>query len=800
MDSPASTGAQWREGERVRLRGGAWIIATVTPHADCVSLRVSGTGANAGTFRTVLTPFDRPRRLARPDCARLVHPRRWLHALRRAACSAHPLGAVADAPAGGLNLLPYQLEPTLAFLRHGATRVLVADAVGLGKTVQAGLLLHTLAARHPLIRALIVTPAGLREQWVHELAARFGLEATVADAAWLRRSACALPPDVAPWALPGVVITSFDFLKRPEVLRPIEDLTWDVLVVDEAHNATAASARRAGVQAVALRSTRVLLLTATPHAGDTAQFNALCAIGAAPAGEPIVLFRRSRGDVGAGSRRRSVMLAVRPSAAEWRLHRLLDRYTSAICRESRGRVDSRPRLLAVVLKKRALSSAASLGVSVRRRIDLLAGVPQASQLLLPLGDEEPLDDEVGDEALSAPGLNDVRREQQLLKKIAESAEAAWPESKPAFLLRMLRRTGESAIVFTEYRDTLSRLHHLLSAAGHDVTLMHGGQLPAERSAAQRRFNSVGGVLLATDAAAEGLNLHERCRLVVHYELPWTPARLEQRTGRVDRIGQRETVHEVLLVAGHPAERLVLVPLARRAARARSEVGAQSRALDRLAESAVADAVLDRVPLDDPPLDDRAAHESFDLRAEAEAEAARLAEHREWQARSGRSPHLARGDAGVLVTRLRRHWPPSITAVYALSLSSPAGRVEHQELVVTRGLPAGTSTRAASYVSQQRQHAAAVLAHLAPCVHAVGETHARVQRALEERAASLGAQTPSAARALVQAGLFDRRAVLACRDRARAADRLAEGFELDAGAAAEVVALRPALELVAILLA
>lgn len=118
----------------------------------------------------------------------------------------------------------------------------------------------------------------------------------------------------------------------------------------------------------------------------------------------------------------------------------------------------------------------------------------------------------------------------------------------------------------------------------------------------------------------------------------------------------------------------------------------------------------------------------------------------------------------------------------------------------RGLPAGTFTSVASCVSQQRQRAASVLAHLAPHIHAVGRTHARVQRALEERAVSLGAQVPSAARTLVQAGLFDRRAVLAGRARARAAGRLAEGFERNAGAAAEAVALLPTLELVAILLA
>ena len=616
------------------------------------------------------------------------------------------------------------------------------------------------------------------------LSARFGVDATVADASWLRRSARALPPDVAPWALPGIFVVSFDFLKRPEVLRPVEDLTWDLLVVDEAHNLTTGSARRAAVHGVARRSLRVLLLTATPHAGDTAGFAALCSIGATSAGEPIVMFRRSRGDAGVASTRRSVMLTVRPSVPERTLHRLIDRYTTAICRDARGRGDARPRLLAVVLKKRALSSAASVGLSIRRRLDLLAGAPRSTQLVLPLGEEEPLGDDVDDETLAAPGLGDAELERHLLEGIARAAGRAAAESKPAFLLRMLRRMREPAIVFTEYRDTVARLHERLTAAGHDVTLLHGGQGPAERAHAQARFNAAGGVLLATDAAAEGLNLHERCRLVVHYELPWTPARLEQRAGRVDRIGQCATVHEVLLVAGHPAERLVLGPLARRAARARSALGDAARALDRLAESAVADAVLDGVPLEDPAVNAPPPTVSCDLRAEAEVEAARLVERREWTARSARPLHRQRAETGVLVTRMRRRPGRRATYIYDLRLSSPGGRLEHQELIAVRG--------------HEEPNVAAVLAHLSAHIQAVRATHARVRRALAERAAALGAQVPSTSRALVQAGLFDRRAVRALHDRARVTERLAETFAHEAQAAEAT--LTAALNLVAALLA
>ncbi|MEO8078476.1 MAG: SNF2-related protein, partial [Acidobacteriota bacterium] len=278
---------RWRPGERVRVRGDIWTIAERSPFANCEALRLLGTGAaNAGTSRTILTPFDRPVALERPTSIHVMRPLRWLRGLRRMAISAHPFGSLRAAACCTLDLLPYQLEPALAIVRHGATRVMIADAVGLGKTVEAGLVLNELASRRESFRALIVAPAGLREQWSQELTDRFGLTSTVAGAAWLARIGRELPADVNPWVLPGIYVSSFDFVKRPEVLGPLEETLWDVVVVDEAHAAALGTARRAAVHAVARRARHVVLLTATPHTGDEAQFRALCGIGAGEAPTP----------------------------------------------------------------------------------------------------------------------------------------------------------------------------------------------------------------------------------------------------------------------------------------------------------------------------------------------------------------------------------------------------------------------------------------------------------------------------------------------------------------------------------
>lgn len=821
-DSPSRTGdSAWRVGERVSLRGDAWTITGCTPFGDCDALRVYGvSGNNAGTTRTVLVPFDRPRRLPVATSIRVLRLRGWTRLLCRTASRSHPFGGLAAAAETKIQLLPYQLEPALAVLRHGAARVMIADAVGLGKTVQAGLILNELAAATDAFRGLVVSPAGLRDQWARELDAHFGLTAIMADAQWLTRMSREMPSGINPWVLPGIYLASFDFIKRPEVLRPLEETTWDLLVVDEAHGVTPGTARRAAVHAVGVRSRRVLLLTATPHSGDPLQFEALCRIGeTAAADDPVVLFRRSRTEARLGAPRRTSILRVRLSDAERRMHRLLEAYAGRVCREARGRGDARGRLAAIVLRKRALSSAASLGASVQRRLALLSGaVIGESQPSLPLGDEDPLEDDPPDAVLAAPGLDDPARERRSLTEIAEAAQAASEsESKLRFVLRLLSRLREAVIIFTEYRDTLARLERTLAAAGHSVVLLHGGLTPAERARVQLTFNRDGGLLLATDAASEGLNLHACCRSVVHFELPWNPARLEQRTGRVDRVGQTRTVHEMLLVADDTAERLVLAPLARRAARANVDVPGRPRLLDLLTESRVAAAVMDGEPLVDATPEATGSGASAapppGLPGEAETEALRLR-----RCRATNHTRLRRGgrrgrNAGVAVSlvRVRRSTlSKGLTAVYSISLSTERGEMVHRELVAATlpqwRVPNSRSASLLRIVVREfvAVHESALRSRVAEltleqlAVATRAHEHLTDQVASRERAGA--AVAPSVARELVQAGLFDERAVRARAHRQQAAGALLEESEQRTWSLRRSRALTPAIDLVAVLLA
>lgn len=757
--SATDTRSGWQPGDRVRLRGGDWSVVRRTEHADCEALRVhDGPSRRARTF---LLPFDRPSRLASPRVS-VVSPRAWLHAFRRLLGDGYPYGGLRSCP-GAIDLLPYQLEPALAMLRDGHARLLVADAVGLGKTIEAGLILRELSERQEDFRALLLVPAGLRQQWADELSARFDVTVIMADAAWLRSSARQLPPDVNPWSTPGVYLASFDFVKRPESLHPLEDVEWDLVVVDEAHAATVATDRRAAVDAVARRSRRVVLMTATPPS-DPVQHAALCRIGAAAGDGDVAIFRRRR-PADPRLARRSVVLPARPTEAERRMRRLLERYTSLVWREALRRGSGDGRLVTTILRKRALSSAASLARSLRRRRDLLAGmdVEPALQLLLPLDEDDGREDVVRDEWLGAAALADAPGERRWLDAAIEAADrAAVRASKARVLVKLLTRIREPSVVFTEYRDTLDELRGLLEQQGIPVCVVHGGLPAAARREALSAFARGGLTLLATDTAAEGLNLQRSCRVIVHYELPWNPSRMLQRAGRVDRIGQRRRVHEIALVAADTAESIVLLPLARRAARELS-AGITGRMLELMTESRVTECVLGGVAAE-PQHEVVDAHGTFlDLSAEAAVEAQRL-QHRRGPA--GPRDAMLRAHAVVPVTTIRgASLREGAALLYELKTSASHDVVERALAAVhiELNLPAGWPRHPAAIRGKLADMLPSLLAAAAPAIErlnmrrlqAVRPRHDAARVSLQARERSIRTVHESAARKLVQAGLFER---------------------------------------------
>src|SRR5882762_8659256 len=289
--------AALRAGDAVRIRGERWRVAAAASFDELSIVSVDGCDAtNQGTKAHFLVPFEGIEAVAsRSTAPHVVTHARWRRAARAMLALAVPRWASLRAAAKArLTILPFQLEPAIAMTRGDTCRILIADEVGLGKTIQAALIVAEAMARTPDARALIVSPAGLRDQWRDELRSRFDLDADVLDAEGVARRAAQLVPDVNPWSVHPLAITSIDYIKRPEVMRSLEALTWDVVVFDEAHALAGRSDRATAAAALARRARVLVMLTATPHSGDDEAFTRLCALGDLGDAFPLSIFHRTR--------------------------------------------------------------------------------------------------------------------------------------------------------------------------------------------------------------------------------------------------------------------------------------------------------------------------------------------------------------------------------------------------------------------------------------------------------------------------------------------------------------------------
>jgi superfamily II DNA or RNA helicase len=760
------SGTSLRAGDVVRIRDESWIVLRHAPGADGAILDVRGRDrSNLGLRTSFLLPCEPIERLPMSGAPRIVRPPRWRRLARAVLAASTPSYDALRSPVrANLTILPFQLEPALACVRGLAARILIADEVGLGKTIQAGLLISELLDRRPGGRVLVVSPAGLREQWQSELRTRFAIEAAVLDSATLARHAGTW--NANPWSAHPVAITSLDYVKRPEVARSLESLVWDVVVFDEAHALSGRSDRATVAAALAHRARTLVLLTATPHSGDDEAFARLCSIGDLSHQFPLLVFRRTRTDAGLASSRRTASIRVACTPAESEMHRALMSYARLVWNQKSASSLLAGRLAVTVLTRRACSSAASLARSVERRLRVLTSSGPAGllQMVLPFGraaedDEEPSTD------LTAPGLDDRDEECRWLEHILQLARLAERgESKLRALARLLRRTGESAIVFTEYRDTLDRLDSVLRDL--DPVRLHGGLTIAERHEVLQQFTTGGTrLLLATDAASEGLNLHQRCRLVINLELPWTPVRLEQRIGRVERLGQARRVHAIHLLARDTCEEMSVAALLARMRRVAEVLGSMRGAAaleQQVAAVAIGqDTLPDTVDSSPPSLPRGLVH--IDLRAVARAEASRL-ETARLLARGGGNAQSEGRPYITLVTR-RRSRPRFCWAFQLIFEDLDQQRIWDTLLGITgygAAMPPFAAKDVRSWVqsstdlispvltAEYQSAIAALSASLrAPSALAVRREHA-IATTLESQRARLSA-------ALLQPGLFDRRA-------------------------------------------
>lgn len=581
-------------GSPVRIRRRRWRVDRTRVDRHTVRLDVSDRDRRL----TVFTPYDAPG-AAGPD-TRPVGVRmqqglaRLAHLIARAPHARIPAGLL-DAH---IDIRPYQLEPLLAMCA-GHRRVLIADEVGLGKTIQAGLVLAHLHPTTPSFHALVIVPAGLQAQWADELQSRFGISTQTIELLLSRFDIHRTYGESCP---PGVWIGSVDYLKQRHVVAGLPLLPWDLVVIDEAHTTVGLSDRHEAADELGMRARRLLLLTATPHDGDVGRFGRLMRLGALPAEDGrLCVFRRARAEVSTAPARRVRWHLVPPTEP---LRHLFDALCSfermMLTRAQASRHDAAILLLSVI-RKRALSTMAALDRTLARRIVWLESGPFGvdmdwRQARLDFGDE---DTDQGDSTSLVADVGVPRTiERTWLRRLRTLAHTAMRhEPKLTWLAAIAGRTREPFVLFTEYRHSLEAVERVL-ARTRRVAVVHGGMAdPPRRDALQRFQCGDASVLLATDVCSQGLNLQGAARWVVSLEVPWNPLRLEQRIGRVDRIGQTRRVHATLLAGRDGAESGVLRALARRTLAARHATGPSS--FDSLAPPpllAVASAAIAHAPL------------------------------------------------------------------------------------------------------------------------------------------------------------------------------------------------------------
>jgi SNF2 family DNA or RNA helicase len=536
-----------------------------------------------------------------------------LHAVRWGAISSADIQALHAPFRAGITLEDYQLDPVARAILMPRVSLLVADDVGLGKTIEAGLVVQELMLRHRARTVLVVCPASLQLQWRDQMRDKFGLEFRIVDSELLRELRRNRGLHVNPWSHFPRLITSIDFLKREQPQRLFRELLpaagqpafprrFDLLIVDEAHNVAPAgrqqsgsdSMRTAAIRELAPHFEHKLFLTATPHNGYKESFRSLLELlddqrfhrGVDP--DPLqlraIMVRRLKRELTGwdGSprfaARRIESLEVDYTQQEREAHGWLNAYAAS----RRAAAAEEPaagfatEFVLKLLKKRLFSSPAAFlstlekheaSLSTARRAQRSSTPKTSGQLLRRLAeglDQEHADDAEHEEEVEG-AVDATSRlfaelsatEKQLLANLKQWAEkaSATADRKAEALVAFLRRTvkpggrwsHERVIVFTEYRATqnwlLDVLHKAGFVEGERVMTLYGGMDRDEREAIKAAFQAAPDesdvrILLATDAASEGIDLQNHCHLLVHYEIPWNPNRLEQRNGRIDRHGQR----------------------------------------------------------------------------------------------------------------------------------------------------------------------------------------------------------------------------------------------------------------------
>ncbi|WP_338457646.1 helicase-related protein [Methylococcus capsulatus] len=503
--------------------------------------------------------------------------------------------------------LPHQLYALNRAMSRDRIRYLLADEVGLGKTIEAGLILRELKLRGMVRRVLVVAPKSLVRQWQAEMRLHFGEHFRFVEpselAAFRQWRDNGTQNDENLWRMHDQVIVSLDSVKPIEGRRGwsleqlatynrerFEDLIsagWDLVIIDEAHRlggSTEQVARYKLGAALAEAAPYLLLLSATPHQGKTDQFMRLMQLLDREAFpdegsidrdrvRPFVIRTEKRAAIDAEgqplfkprSTRLHPVAWQERHAAQRRLYEAVTDYVRHGYNQAMAAKQRHISFLMILMQRLVTSSTAAIRATLEKRQAVLEAPQAQASLFEAVAPDEwaELDGQSQlDIAVQASGWEREKSEVEMLLDLARETERQGTDAKAEALLELIYKLQQEendpqlkVLVFTEFVPTQAMLAEFLESRGFSVALLNGGMDLDARTRAQQAFSRDVRILISTDAGGEGLNL-QFCHVIVNFDMPWNPMRLEQRIGRVDRIGQPHVVRAINFVLEDTVEHRV----------------------------------------------------------------------------------------------------------------------------------------------------------------------------------------------------------------------------------------------------
>lgn len=527
-----------------------------------------------------------------------------------------------------IDVTPHQVEAAHEILTSHDQRYLLADEVGLGKTIEAGIVIEELMARGRADRVLIVTPASLKMQWQEEMKDKFDQDYVIYDRDYVSSIRNSMREDNV-WEYDDRIITSIDFAKlsgdedgEEDILEPLRRAEWDIVVFDEAHHLTARrdsdghkkpTERYKVGEAVNSNTDALLFLTGTPHKGKSDQFYFMVDLlepyrfededDITPNELDDLMIRRLKSNPNMVHSDGTPMfpekeidtLSVEFTPEEDQLYQNITDYLKNHYRLGEEQASHAAGFSMVIYQKRLVSSIRAIQRSLEKRASVLrdGGKDQLSQTVRSLLDQyrerpETLTDQqrqrVEEELQEISMAQDPEQRQKELKiveALIERAREIDVDSKAERLRDAINsllseNPDEKVLVFTEYTDTLEYLRDEV-LSDFDVAQIHGALSQPERRNQVEKFRNEANIMLATDAAREGINL-QFAHIMINYDLPWNPIRIDQRMGRLHRYGQDEKVNIYNLFVENTRESDILENLVTKIDNIENDLGVSSDVL------------------------------------------------------------------------------------------------------------------------------------------------------------------------------------------------------------------------------